>query len=201
MRIQRICVFCGSSFGAGSEYIQSARTLGRVLVERKITLIYGGGKVGLMGEIARSVAARGGEVIGVIPRHLAEKEVAFHDIDLRVVDNMHERKALMADLAEGFVALPGGFGTLEEIAEILTWGQLNLHQKPCGLLNVLGYFDPLLHFLDHMVEQHFLHEEHRAMLLNSADPGQLLDLFEVYKPPKADKAAWSLQDGLRSSPG
>jgi uncharacterized protein (TIGR00730 family) len=201
MSLARICVFCGSSFGADPEYIGAARSLGQALVERRIGLVYGGGKVGLMGEIARAAAALGGEVIGVMPRHLAEKEVGFHDIDLRLVETMHERKALMADLADGFVALPGGLGTLDEIAEILTWGQLNLHQKPCGLLNVRGYFDPFLLFLDHMVAEHFLHAEHRAMLLSSEDPRQLLDRFLTYQAPRADKAAWALKNSLKPASG
>jgi uncharacterized protein (TIGR00730 family) len=201
MSIEKICVFCGSSFGGNPEYIRAARALGQTLVERRICLVYGGGKVGLMGEIARAVAVQGGKVIGVMPRYLVEKEVALHEIDLRVVDTMHERKALMAELADGFVALPGGLGTLDEIAEILNWGQLNLHQKPCGLLNVGGYFDPLLHFLDHMVAEHFLHAEHRAMLLSSEDPGRLLDRFLSYQAPKADKAAWTLKNSLKPLSG
>ncbi len=197
MSIHRICVFCGSSFGANPDYIRAARALGQVLVERQIGLVYGGSRVGLMGELARAVVSLGGEVIGVIPRSLVEREIALHDIDLRVVDSMHERKARMAELADGFIALPGGLGTLEEIAEILTWGQLDLHQKPCGLLNVGGYFDLLLHFLDHMVAEHFLPAEHRAMLLSSSDPGWLLDSFLTYQAPKADKVAWALKNSRK----
>lgn len=193
--IKRICVYCGSSFGADPAYQQAARMLGELLAQRGLTLVYGGGKVGLMGEIARTVTAAGGEVIGVIPRHLADKEVAFNGIsDLRLVENMHERKALMAELADAFIALPGGLGTLEEVAEILTWSQLALHEKPCGLLNVGGYFDALLAFLDRMVEAHFLHAEHRAMLLMDTDPQALLAAFETYQPPRADKAAMALKD-------
>ncbi len=193
--IKRICVYCGSSFGADPAYQQEARSLGALLAKRGIALVYGGGKVGLMGEIARAVIAGGGEVIGVIPRHLAEKEVAFKGIsDLRLVENMHERKALMADLADAFIALPGGLGTLEEVAEILTWSQLGLHEKPCGLLNVAGYFDALLAFLDRMVAAHFLHAVHREMLLVRTDPAALLSAFDAYSPPHADKAEMALKD-------
>jgi hypothetical protein len=198
--IRRICVFCGSSFGAHPDYVQAAGDLGRLLAGRGITLIYGGGRVGLMGVIAQAAAAAGGEVIGVMPRHLADKEVAYQgEVELRLVDTMHERKAVMAELAEAFVALPGGLGTLDELAEILTWAQLDLHRKPCGLLNVRGYFDQLLGFLDHMTAEHFIQAEHRAMLLSSASPGELLDLFERYEPPKADKAAWALANSLKPS--
>jgi len=198
MIIKRICVYCGSSFGADPAYEQAARVVGMLLAKRGLTLVYGGGKVGLMGEIARTVIADGGEVIGVIPRGLANKEVAFTGIsDLRLVDNMHERKAMMADLADAFIALPGGLGTLEEVAEILTWSQLGLHEKPCGLLNVGGYFDPLLAFLDRMVEAHFLHAVHRKMLVVHTNPEALLAAFATYTPPRADKAAMALKD-LRS---
>ncbi len=193
--MKRICVYCGSSFGADPAYQQAARDVGALLAKRGIALVYGGGKVGLMGEIARAVIAGGGEVIGVIPRHLADKEVAFNGIsDLRLVEDMHERKALMADLADAFITLPGGLGTLEEVAEILTWSQLGLHKKPCGLLNVGGYFDALLAFLDRMVEAHFLHKAHRDILLVDTDPAALLASFETYQPPHADKAAMALQD-------
>ncbi len=193
--IKRICVYCGSSFGADPAFQQAARAVGALLAQRGIALVYGGGKVGLMGEIARAVIAGGGEVIGVIPRHLADREVAFKGIsDLRLVDNMHERKALRADLADAFVALPGGLGTLEEVAEILTWSQLGLHEKPCGLLNVSGYFDPLLAFLDGMVAAHFLHDVHRDMVLVHTDPEALLAAFDTYQPPRADKAAMALKD-------
>jgi uncharacterized protein (TIGR00730 family) len=197
LTIRRICVFCGSSFGAHPDYVQAAGDLGRLLAARGITLIYGGGRVGLMGEIARAVLAAGGEVIGVMPQSLADKEIAFREIDLRLVGTMHERKAVMAELAEAFVAMPGGLGTLEELAEILTWAQLDLHHKPCGLLNVRGYFDQFLGFLDQMVAEQFVLAEHRAMLLSSPDAQQLLDLFEGYRPPKVDKAAWSLKNSLR----
>jgi len=192
--MKAICVFCGSGSGSNPEYLQAACDLGNTLAERSITLIYGGGNVGLMGEIARAVMGMGGEVIGVIPRHLAEKKVAYEGItDLRLVETMHERKAMMAELAEGFIALPGGLGTLEEIAEVLTWAQLGLHPKPCGLLNVNGYFDHLSAFLDHMLIEGFLHPVHRGMVQVSSDINQLLAAFEVYHPPQADKAAWALK--------
>lgn len=193
--IKRICVYCGSNFGVDPAYQQAARATGTLLARQGIALVYGGGKVGLMGEIARAVIENSGEVIGVIPKYLADKEVAFNGIsDLRLVDNMHDRKAIMADLADAFIGLPGGLGTLEEVAEILTWSQLGLHVKPCGLLNVNGYFDALLAFLDHMVEAHFMHPEHREMVLLSTDPAQLLAAFERYQPPHADKAAIALKE-------
>ncbi len=193
--INRICVYCGSSFGADPVYQKEARAVGALLAKRGIALVYGGGKVGLMGEIARAAIAEGGEVIGVIPQYLADKEVAFEGIsDLRRVENMHERKALMADLADAFITLPGGLGTLEELAEILTWSQLGLHEKPCGLLNVGGYFDDLLAFLNGMVQAHFLHEVHRDMILVHTDPEAMLAAFEIYQPPRVDKAAMTLKD-------
>jgi uncharacterized protein (TIGR00730 family) len=173
------------------EYVQAAERLGRVLVKRGIGLVYGGASVGMMGKIARSVVARGGEVIGVIPEALVKKEVAFEELaDLRVVGSMHERKALMADLADGFVALPGGLGTLEEFLEVLTWAQLGLHSKPCGLLNVCSYFGSLISFLDKAVEENFIRPEHRSMVLIHEDPDELLNRLDSYEPPKIDKAAW-----------
>lgn len=169
--------------------------MGALLAKRGYALVYGGGKVGLMGEVARAVIAGQGEVIGVIPRQMAEKELALKEIsELHVVENMHQRKALMAELADGYIALPGGIGTLEEIAEILTWSQLGLHQKPCGLLDVDGYYDSLIAFLDQMVAAHFLHQPHRDMLLVNSDPEALLSAFETYVPPRADKAALALEE-------
>ena len=191
--MQRICVFCGSSPGALPEYRQAAERLGQVLIERQLGLVYGGARVGLMGQLAETVHNAGGEVIGVIPAALVEKEVAFKELpDLRVVDTMHARKALMAELADGFLALPGGLGTLEEFLEVLTWGQLGMHAKPCGILNVNRYFDHLLAFMDRSVEDTFVREEHRAMLLVHEDPAQLLNLFDTYQPPTLDKAHWIL---------
>lgn len=187
--MKRICVFCGSSPGAGPEYLAAAEGLGCVLAKKDIELVYGGAKVGMMGSIARAVLEQQGRVIGVIPRGLVEKEVAFTQLaDLRVVDSMHERKALMADLADGFIALPGGLGTIEEFFEIATWAQLGMHSKPCGLLNVKGYFDQLIDFLDHTVAEEFVEREHHAMILIDENPEKLLQKFEAYHPPTIDKA-------------
>lgn len=191
--MRRICVFCGSSPGNQPEYLQAAEHLGLVLLERNLGLVYGGARVGLMGQLAEIVLQGGGEVIGVIPAGLVEREVAYQDLsDLRVVDTMHERKALMAELSDGFLGLPGGLGTLEEFLEALTWGQLGMHAKPCGLLNVNGYFDHLLAFMDRAVADTFVQDEHRAMLLVHEDPVQLLEQFETYQPPDIDKANWIL---------
>jgi uncharacterized protein (TIGR00730 family) len=192
--MKRICVFCGSSPGAGPEYLDAAKQLAGALARKNIGLIYGGARVGLMGEIARSVLERGGEVVGVIPRALMEREVAFTGLsDLRVVDSMHERKAMMAELADGFIALPGGLGTIEEFFEILTWAQLGIHRKPCGLLNINNYFSTLMDFLNHTVTERFVEREHREMILLDEDPERLLLRFETYQPPLTDKAQWVLQ--------
>ncbi len=186
--MKSICVFCGSSPGADEAYAESARQLGKVLAQADITLVYGGGHVGLMGVVADSALESGGEVLGVMPKALVEREISHGGLtDLRVVGSMHERKALMAGLSEGFIALPGGTGTLEEFFEVLTWTQLGEHQKPCGLLNAAGYYDPLLRFFDHMVEQRFLKEEHRALMLVEEDPRTLLASFASYDPPKTAK--------------
>lgn len=175
-----------------------AEQLGNVLVEKGIGLVYGGGDVGLMGKIAHAVFKQGGEVIGVIPRALADKEVAYTELsDLRIVDSMHERKALMAELSDAFIALPGGLGTLEEFFEVLTWAQLGIHDKPCGILNVEGYYDFIIKFLDQAVIQHFIRPEHRSTVLVDEDPASLLKQFENYKPPQIDKVAWIL--GLKNS--
>ncbi len=191
--MKRICVFCGSSPGSGPEYLLAAKQLGYTLVHKGIGLVYGGARVGLMGKIAEAVMEREGEVIGVSPIELVEKEVAFTGLaDLRVVDSMHERKALMANLADGFIALPGGLGTIEEFFEVATWAQLGMHSKPCGLLNVRQYFDRLMDFLDHTVGENFVELEHRSMILMDEDPERLLRKFETYQPPKMDKAKWVL---------
>ncbi len=198
MTIKRLCVFCGSSPGSRPDYARAARELGALLARRGIGLVFGGGKVGMMGQLAQAALENGGEVIGVIPRDLYDRNVAFSGLtDLRVVGTMHERKALMAGLADGFMALPGGLGTLEEIFEILTWAQLGMHQKPCGLLDIAGYFTPLLRFLNHVAEQGFIDPPHRAMILSAEFPGDLLRQFENYKPIVADKAEWAL--GLTES--
>ncbi len=187
--MKSICVFCGSNLGAQPEYVEAARHLGQVLAQRQITLVYGGARVGTMGEIADSVLAAGGHVIGIIPQALVEKVAHIGLTDLRIVPSMHERKAMMANLADGFIALPGGLGTFEEFFEVLTWAQLGMHHKPCGLLNVCGYYEPLMAFLDHAVAQRFLKAEHRAMALIAEDPARLLDQFAAYRPPLVDKWA------------
>jgi uncharacterized protein (TIGR00730 family) len=186
--MKRVCVFCGSSAGANSQYAALAQRLGGILAQRGLGLVYGGGNVGLMGRLADAVLKAGGHVIGVIPQSLVDLEVAHAGLpDLRVVASMHERKALMADLADGFIALPGGIGTLEEFCEILTWAQLGLHRKPCGLINVAGYFDHLMAFLDHAVGERFFRPEHRSMVLVDADPETLLDRLDTYRPPQLEK--------------
>jgi hypothetical protein len=186
--LQRICVFTGSRPGARDAYGEAARNLGRTLVRRGIGLVYGGGNVGLMGELADAALAEGGEVIGVIPESLVRKEVAHGGLSqLRVVRSMHERKAQMADLADGFIALPGGMGTLEELFEILTWAQLGLHGKPCGLLDVGGYFERLLAFLDHAVSEDFLRSEHRSILAYAEDADSLLAAFERHRATPLEK--------------
>ena len=198
--MKRICVFCGSSPGSGSEYIQAARRLGHALTARNIELVYGGARVGVMGEIAAAVLQNNGKVIGVIPQELVEKEVAFTELaDLRVVGSMHERKALMAELSDGFIALPGGLGTIEEFFEALTWAQLGIHRKPCGLLNAGHYYDAMIHFLDHAVSQQFIEPEHRDMILISEDPETLIEQFITYQPPQVDKAGWALRMSRPSS--
>lgn len=192
--MKRICVFCGSSPGSRPEYLQAARQLGHTLASKGIGLVYGGGRVGMMGKIAESVLEKGGEVIGVIPKELVEKKVAYTGLaDLRVVGSMHERKALMADLSDGFIALPGGLGTIEEFFEVVTWAQLGIHPKPCGLLNIVQYYNKLLDFLDHTVSEKFVELEHRSMILVDENPEKLLQKFESYRPPKIDKAKWALQ--------
>ena len=186
--MKRICVFCGSNFGIRTEYRAAAIALADALADQGLGLVYGGASVGLMGVIADAMLASGAEVIGVIPNPLVSRELALKGLsDLRVVSSMHERKAVMADLADGFVALPGGFGTLEEFFEIVTWGQLGIHRKPFGLLNVRGYFDGLLRFLDHCMAEQFLKPAHRATILSASEPAALLDLFARHQPAGADK--------------
>ena len=178
-----VCVFCGSSPGVDHAFVAAAEEVGRLLATQRRRLVYGGGRIGLMGAVADAALAHGGEVIGVIPRALVEKEVAHAGLtELRVVASMHDRKAAMAELADGFVALPGGIGTLEEFFEIWTWGQLGLHHKPFGLLNVAGFFDPLLAFLDQLTDQRFLRAEHRGMLCTRAVAGDLLEEMAAYRP-------------------
>jgi len=188
--MHRICVFSGSNTGKRQEYQQAARDLGQELVARGLGLVYGGASVGLMGVIADTVLAGGGEVIGVIPRALFRREVAHeHLTTLHEVGSMHERKALMADLSDGFIALPGGFGTFDELFEITTWAQLGLHTKPIGLLNVAGYFTPLLTMVSHAVTEGFIPPDHEHILLNSTSPADLLDSFAVFVP-LSDQSKW-----------
>ncbi|MFW6203890.1 MAG: TIGR00730 family Rossman fold protein [Actinomycetota bacterium] len=173
--MKRVCVFCGSSAGSRPDYADSAERLGRAVAGQGLELVYGGASVGLMGVLADTVLSRGGTVRGVIPEALIAREIAHEDLtELRVVTSMHERKRVMAELADGFLALPGGMGTLEELTEILTWAQLGLHSKPFGVLNVAGYFSPWLSFLDHAVDEGFISKEHRAMLAVDDDPDALL---------------------------
>lgn len=192
--MKKICVFCGSSFGNNKSYSDTANLLGNLIAKKNIELVYGGASVGLMGEIASAVLKAGGKVTGVIPKQLLEKEVAHTGLnDLRIVGSMHERKSLMADLSDGFIAMPGGFGTLEEVFEIVAWGQLNFHNKPLGLLNVNGYYNNLIKFLDHSVNENFIKPEHREMILVNNDPEAMLIQLQNYIPPKVDKADWILE--------
>jgi len=189
-----VCVFCGANPGARTAYGAAARDLGACLARRGVGLVYGGASVGLMGEVANAALAEGGEVLGVIPRALWEREVAHEGLTrLEVVGSMHERKARMADLADAFIALPGGVGTLEELFEVWTWAQLGMHAKPCGLLDVEGYYGPLLRFVDHAVAESFLREAHRGMLHVDDDPARLLGAFEAYRPPAVRK--WIDREG------
>ncbi len=181
-RIKRICVFCGSSVGVREIYGVQARVLGRAMAERGIGLVYGGGGIGMMGAVADAVIEAGGEVIGVIPYALASKERARRDIDMRVVNTMHERKAMMADLSDAFIAMPGGFGTLEEMMETITWGQLGIHQKPVGLLNVAGYYDPLLAMIDRAIEEGFILPRYRGLFVASSGVEELFDLMRKFQP-------------------
>ena len=191
--MKRICVFCGSNAGHDARYRAEAEALGRLLASRGIELVYGGGNVGLMGALADACMAADGTVIGVIPEALLGKEVAGRHVDHRaltrmeVVDSMHTRKARMAELADGFIALPGGFGTFEEFCEILTWGQLGFHVKPMGLLNVAGFYDPLLALFDHAVHEGFLRPQNRTMALADTDIGRLLDAMAAYRPEPVSK--------------
>lgn len=186
--MKRICVFCGSSQGSRPEYRAAAEDMAAELVRRNIGLVYGGGNVGLMGIIADAVLKAGGEVEGVIPEHLMAREVGHNGLTkLHVVRSMHERKALMTDLSDAFIALPGGFGTLEEFCEIVTWSQLGLHAKPCGILNVHGYYSPLLAMFDHAVEERFLKPENRALVLARDSVAELLQALAEWHPVRVEK--------------
>ncbi len=181
--IRRICVFCGSSCGARSEYTEAAKRLGKAIVSHGMGLVYGGGSIGLMGVIADAVLQEHGEVIGVIPQALSLKEIVHPDLtELHIVSNMHERKAMMAELSGAFVAMPGGYGTFEEFFEVVTWAQLGLHTKPIGLLNVASYFDLLLALVDRAYQERFIQEQHRRLIVASSDTEELLPALIHYKP-------------------
>ena len=186
--MRNVCVYCGSSAGRDPAYVEAAGALGRALVARGLGLVYGGASVGVMGAVADAVLDLGGRAVGVIPEALVRKEIAHGGLtELVVTSSMHERKTRMADLSDAFVALPGGIGTLEEIFEAWTWGQLGLHAKPFGFLNVAGYWDGLVSFLDHAVRERFVREPHRAMLVVSEDPEELLDRFAAWRAPDVPK--------------
>jgi hypothetical protein len=188
-----LCVFCGSSAGRDPVYQRVAREMGELLARRGIRLIYGGGGVGLMGAIAKAAMSAGGEVVGVIPHALRAKELAYHQLThLHVVDTMHERKQMMADLSDGFIAMPGGFGTFEEFCETLTWAQLGLHSKPCGILNVNGYYDHMLAMFDHATREQFVPLRHREMIIANSDPARLLDAMAAYRGAPTEK--WLTRD-------
>jgi uncharacterized protein (TIGR00730 family) len=188
MRLHRVCVFCGSNIGKRPAYRAATEQLGALLVERGIELVYGGGNIGLMGVLADAVLAGGGRVIGVIPSFMLAKEVAHTGLtELRVVSSMHERKAIMSDLSDGFIALPGGFGTFEEFCEVVTWSQLGLQSKPCGLLNVENYYAPLLELFDRAVREGFLHEENRRLVLDDENPARLLEKMAEFKVTLVEK--------------
>lgn len=193
--MKRVCVFCGSSVGARPEYADAARTLAAELVRRGLGLVYGGGSIGLMGVLADAVLAGGGEVIGVIPSALATREISHAGLtELRVVESMHERKATMAALADGFIALPGGLGTFEETFEVLTWSQLGIHRKPIGLLQVLDYWEPLRAALTHAVEAGFVARENLALLLSGESAAELLDRFALWRPPALPRVWLGLRE-------
>lgn len=186
--MKRICVYCGSSEGNDPGFKAAARALGRAMLEKDIGLVYGGAQIGIMGEIADTVINGGGEVIGIMPKSLADREIYHTGLtELKIVNSMHERKAMMADLSDGFIALPGGLGTIEEIFEVLTWAQLGFHRKPCALLNALGYYDHLSAFLNHTVDQGFVNKASRSMIITEADPIRLIQRFETYEAPVVNK--------------
>jgi uncharacterized protein (TIGR00730 family) len=194
MNFQRICVFCGSNSGFNPVYREAATALGELFIDRGIGLVYGGGDIGLMGVLADAMLAKGGNVIGVIPESLMAKEVGHQGVsELRIVKSMHERKALMADLSDGFIALPGGYGTFEEFCEVVTWSQLGLHAKPCGVLNVAGYYDPLLELFDRSVREGFLRTENRELVLEDPDPEELLRKMAAFVPLPAEKWVWKVE--------
>ncbi|MEP3045867.1 MAG: TIGR00730 family Rossman fold protein [Roseibium sp.] len=186
--MKSICVFCGSSYGSMKEYEEAAKATGKAIADAGYRVVYGGAKVGLMGTVADAALAAGGDVIGVLPKALQDKEIGHEGLtEFYQVDSMHDRKALMADLSDGFIALPGGVGTLEEIFEVWTWGQLGYHEKPCGFLNIEGYFDHLIAFLDHQTQEGFTKKVMRDMVQIADTPAGLIDLFKTYEPPLAPK--------------
>ena len=186
--MKRLCVFCGSNVGLAGKYIPAAQEVGTLIAQRGYELVYGGAQIGLMGAVADAALLAGGRVIGVIPDALARKEVAHADLsELHVVKTMHERKALMAELADGFLALPGGCGTFDELFEIVTWAQIGIHRKPYAVLNVCGYFDPLIALFEHAIEEQFVPRQHAALLLNDSSAERLLDRMEQYIPPDVPK--------------
>jgi len=187
--MESLCIFCGSASGTDAAHVRAASVLGRTLADRRITLVYGGGSRGLMGTAADAAIHAGGRVVGVIPEHLATAEAAHLDLpDLRIVDTMHQRKAMMAGLADAFIAMPGGFGTLEELFEVLTWAQIQLHAKPVGLLNTSGFYTPLLAFLDHAVVAGFLRPEARRLIVVDDQPARLLDRLAAQRTEAVDAA-------------
>ena len=186
-RFARVCVYAGSTPGASPEYTEASRTIVGELARRGSDVVYGGGSLGLMGVLADAAMEAGGTVTGVIPRFLDDREVSHHGVDLRVVETMHERKMLMAELADAFLVLPGGIGTLEEVAEMLSWSQLGLHRKPIGLLDVNGFWQPLVALLDHMTDERFVSVDHRKFLLSNADPIALLDAMQAWESPKTTR--------------
>ena len=191
--MKSICVYCGSSPGRQEAYSNAAQDLARTLVDRNIRLVYGGAGVGIMGLLADTVLQLGGQAVGVIPEALVRREVAHkHLTELHVTQSMHERKMLMAELSDGFIALPGGIGTLEELFEVWTWAQLGLHRKPCGLLNIAGYFDALTAFLDHAVAEQFIKQPHHSILIVERESEALIDRFDSYVPPAVTK--WMEKD-------
>ncbi|MEM1134934.1 MAG: TIGR00730 family Rossman fold protein [Bacteroidota bacterium] len=186
--MKKICVFCGASPGSETIYKETAECFGNFLANEKYELIYGGGSTGMMGFIADACLSKGGKVIGLIPRFLTAKEIDHKGLtQLLQVDSMHERKQKMADIADAFIALPGGMGTMDELCEIVTWSQLGLHQKPIGILNIKGYFDSFIKFMDHMVTQRFLSEDNRKIVVTDNDPKKLLEKMKRYKPQKTEK--------------
>jgi uncharacterized protein (TIGR00730 family) len=192
--MKRLCVFCGSSAGSLSIYQETATAVGRILATKGYGVVYGGGHVGLMGALAEGVLAAGGEITGIIPQSLFEKEIGYSDLkDLRIVGSMHERKALMGELSDAYIALPGGFGTFEEFFEVVTWSQLGVHRKACGLLNVNGFYDPLLAMCDHAVEQGFIRAVDRNLILYDQDPEALIDRIASFVVPESTKWLSSTQ--------